>query len=212
MSVYSIATQEAARSAGADGSAPPATPTVAPVAPPVAPVAAPAAPPVAGPGAPTVAPEAELGATLSLPSAGAVSAGLGRALDSIGTYIPTEVMATYLAILAVIPAASGNRYQWFMFWAFLAATPIAVWVGVSAAHPGQGLSLPVKAVRKWPWLSMGAATLAFAVFAIGMPGSVVSDVSWYEPWMSTAAIILSAFALSQVNRIAQAIRIRATPG
>jgi len=52
---------------------------------------------------------------------------------------------------------------------------------------------------------MIAALLAFAVFAIGVPGSVFSDLSWFQPWMSTAAIILSAFALSQVNRIAQAI-------
>jgi len=87
-------------------------------------------------------------------------------------------MATYLAILAVIPAASGHRYQWFMLLAFLAATPIVVWVGASAAHPGQGLSLPVKSIRQWPWLSMFAASLAFAVFAVEVPGSVVNDVSW----------------------------------
>jgi len=94
-----------------------------------------------------------------------------------------------------------------MFVAFLIATPIVVWLGVSAAHPGQGLSLSVTAVRSWPWLSMFAAFLAFAVFAVGVPGSVINDVSWFEPWMSTAAIILSAFVLSQVNRIAQAIAV-----
>ena len=54
---------------------------------------------------------------------------------------------------------------------------------------------------------MVAAALAFAVFAIGVPGSVINDLSWFEPWMSTAAIILSAFVLSQVNRIAQAIAV-----
>ena len=130
---------------------------------------------------------------------------LGRAIESIGTYIPTEVMATYLAILAVIPATTEHRYQWLMLWAFVAATPVVVWLGVSAAHPGQGLSLPITAVRQWPWLSMFAATLAFGVFAISIPGSVISHLSWYESWMSTAAIILSAFLLSQVNRLAQAI-------
>jgi hypothetical protein len=112
-----------------------------------------------------------------------------------------------LAILAVIPNGPGHRYQWLMFWLFLAATPFAVWVGVTAAHPGQGLSLPVRSVRKWPWLSMFAASLAFAAFAVGVPGSVINDVSWYEAWMSTAAIIVSAFLLSQVNRIAQAISV-----
>src|SRR5712692_1031265 len=198
MSIYDIATQEAANTRSASGEVPataggaPAVPAAA--VPPPAP-AAPAVPTAAttnGP-APTVAP----GGALPL---GGVGPGLGRALDSIGTYIPTEVMATYLAILAVIPAFAEHRYQWLMFWVFLAATPIVVWLGVSAAHPGQGLSLPVRAFRQWPWLSM------FAVFAISVPGSVISYLSWYQAWMSTVAIILSAFVLSQANRIAQAMR------
>jgi hypothetical protein len=53
---------------------------------------------------------------------------------------------------------------------------------------------------------MFAATLAFAVFAISVPGSVVSYLSWYQAWMSTVAIIFSAFVLSQANRIALAVR------
>lgn len=187
MSVYSIATQEAQRSRKAAG--PRASREDADV---------PSAPTPTGPLAPHVA--------LPTPVLGAVGPEIGRALDSIATYIPTEVMATYLAILAIIPAAPGFRYQWLMFWTFLAATPIVVWLGVSAAHPGQGLTLPIRAVKSWPWLSMFAASLAFLVFAVGIPGSVVNHLSWYESWMSTAAIILSAFVLSQVNRIANARR------
>jgi hypothetical protein len=180
MSVYSIAKQEAARRT-ADLPTIPATGAPAPPPPP-------AEPPIAA-AAPTV-----------------TDAEIGQALQSIATYIPTEVMATYLAILAVIPGSSEHGYQWLMFWAFFAATPIVVWLSVSAAHPGQGLSLPLTAIRSWPWLSMLAATLAFAVFAAAVPGSVVSDLNWYQPWMATAAIILSAFALSQVNRFASAFK------
>src|SRR5438270_9888248 len=40
--------------------------------------------------------------------------GVGQALSSIGTYIPTEVMATYLAILAAIPSDRGPGFQWLM--------------------------------------------------------------------------------------------------
>ncbi len=186
MSVYDIATQEAATTRSAAGEAP------------VPAAGAPAAPAAA------VA-STQIGLPATLPLSGAAPA-LGRALDSIGTYIPTEVMATYLAILAVIPSFAAHRYQWLMFWVFLVATPIVVWLGVSAAHPGQGLTLPVFAIRQWPWLSMFAATLAFAVFAISVPGSVVSYLSWYQAWMSTVAIIFSAFVLSQANRIALALR------
>lgn len=181
--------------AGTDAAAMPAAPPVAvpPAAPPDGMPPA-AAPPVAVPHA-----AAPAGAPIPL----GLSPELSKAIESIGTYIPTEVMATYLAILAAIPSTGGHPYQWLMFWAFLAATPFVVWLSASAASPGRGLSLPITPVRHWPWWSMFAATLAFAVFAIGLPGSVVNDVDWYEPWMSTVAIILSAFVLSQMARIVE---------
>ncbi len=90
MSIYSMAKQEAARSATAAPAAEPppvAPPPVAP--PPVAP--APAPPPATG-----GQPAGEIGATFSMPPIGGVGPQLGQALDSIGTYIPTEVMATVL--------------------------------------------------------------------------------------------------------------------
>lgn len=163
-----------------------------------------AVPPIAVPPAatpPAAAPPAT--AATSAPVPLGLSPELSKAIESIGTYIPTEVMATYLAVLAAIPSTSGHSYQWLMFWAFLAATPFVVWLSVSAANPGRGLSLPITPIRNWPWWSMFAATLAFAVFAIGLPGSVVNDLGWYEPWMSTVAIILSAFVLSQMARIVE---------
>ncbi len=132
MSIYDIATQEAANTRSASGEVPataggaPAVPAAAGAPPaPAAPVA-PSAATTNGP-SPTVAP-----GTLAL---GGVGPGLGRALDSIGTYIPTEVMATYLAILAVIPAFAGHRYQWLVFWLFLAATPIVVRSSCGWASP-----------------------------------------------------------------------------
>src|SRR5258708_859999 len=121
MSVYSIAKQEAARRTAELPSFP------APGAP--APQSPAGEPPMAA-AAPMVA-----------------DAEIGQALQSIATYIPTEVMATYLAILAVIPGSSEHGYQWLVFWAFFAATPVVVWLSVSAAHPGQGLSLPRTTLR-----------------------------------------------------------------
>lgn len=192
-----MATQEAARKAEAvAGGQPPA--------------------PVGEPSPPTADADVEPEPATDQPAAialalgpGAIGPQLGKALDSIGTYIPTEVIATYLAVLAIVPAASGGRYLWLMFWGFLAATPIVVWLGVAAAHSGAGLSMSVRKVSTWPWLAMFAASLAFLVFAVGVPGSVINREPWYEPWMTTAAIILSAFVLSQINRAAQAIANRA---
>jgi hypothetical protein len=123
----------------------------------------------------------------------AATTGLGMALSSIGTYIPTEVMATYLAVLAAIPVGRGHSFHWVMFWIFLIATPIVVWLGVAVARQTQGIV--VKPAQQWPWWSMIAATVAFAAFVVVLPGSVTHDISWYESWMGTIAIILSAFVL-----------------
>jgi hypothetical protein len=130
------------------------------------------------------------------PPVGAVpvgTTGIGQALSSIGTYIPTEVMATYLAILAAIPSDRGHGFQWLMFWVFLIFTPIVVWLGVAVARQTQGIV--VRPAQQWPWWSMIAATVAFTAFVVVLPGSVTRDISWYESWMGTVAIILSAFVL-----------------
>jgi hypothetical protein len=119
--------------------------------------------------------------------------GIGLALSSIGTYIPTEVMATYLAILAAIPIGRGHGFHWLMFWVFLIATPVVVWLGVAVARQSEGIV--VRPAQQWPWWSMIAATVAFAAFVVVLPGSVAHDISWYESWMGTIAIILSAFVL-----------------
>jgi hypothetical protein len=102
-------------------------------------------------------------------------------------------MATYLAILAAIPSDRGHRFQWLIFWVFLIFTPIVVWLGVSVARQTQGIV--VRPAQQWPWWSMLAATVAFAAFVVVLPGSVTRDISWYESWMGTVAIILSAFVL-----------------
>lgn len=129
---------------------------------------------------------------------------VSQALESIGTYIPTEVMATYLALLALVPATRGHIYQWLMFWFFVIATPIVVWLGVAAAHREKAIALPLRPTRQWPWWPMLGASLAFVAFVVGLPGSVVNDLRWFEPWMGSAAIILSAFVLSQGGRLAAA--------
>ncbi|HEV3167018.1 MAG TPA: hypothetical protein VGZ22_23615 [Isosphaeraceae bacterium] len=144
--------------------------------------------------------------------AGAVpvgTTGVGQALSSIGTYIPTEVMATYLAILAAIPSDRGHGFQWLMFWVFLIFTPIVVWLGVAVARQSQGIV--VKPAQQWPWWSMIAATVAFAAFVVVLPGSVTRDISWYEAWMGTVAIILSAFVLSIGDQLFGSRRSLAKP-
>jgi len=176
VSIYAIANKEVAISAAAE---PQTAEVPAPTGASVATIEAP--PATAGIAAP----------------AGAVS----KALKSIGTYIPTEVMATYLAILAIVPTNRGHGFQWLMFWLFLIATPLVVWLGIMAAHKSSGRAFVGKPISQWPWWSMIAATVAFAAFVLVLPGSVMNDVSWYEAWMGSVAIILSAFVLGLGDQV-----------
>jgi len=177
MSLYAIATQPQ------EAPAPPATPGALAPSGAVA-TAEPAAAP-AGTGAAGI----PLGGTT-----------VGSALKSIATYIPTELMATYLAILAIVPSNRGHLPEWVMFWIFLIATPFVVWLSLAVVHRGTSGSPAVKPFNQWPWWSMAAATIAFAAFVLALPGSVVNTLSWYDGWIGSVAIFLSAFILSQGER------------
>lgn len=53
----------------------------------------------------------------------------GSALSSIVSYIPTEIVVTYVAILASLGNASSRSHteDWVVFWVFLAFTPLVTW-------------------------------------------------------------------------------------
>jgi hypothetical protein len=99
------------------------------------------------------------------------------ALNVIVTYIPTEILTLYVAVLAALgkPTADGQVASTvsgavIAFWAFLVATPVTVWVLYAAKVASDGKPLP-SSPAKWPIWEMSAGTIAYVAWAIALPNN-----------------------------------------
>jgi hypothetical protein len=84
----------------------------------------------------------------------------------------------------------GNYYPPGTYWFYVALTPVfflLVYIsGVRAA------SKPVPGVNQWPWWKLVASTIAFAVWALAVPGS---------PYITPATGALAGLAALFVSSI-----------
>src|SRR5574341_2323903 len=125
---------------------------------------------------------------------------VNTALQMIVTYVPTEVLTLYVAVLGAIqnPAAESFHAQWLAFWFFLVATPAIVWVVYAAKVKNAGKPMPL-APRRWPHWEMAAATIAYAAWTFALPESPFNDYGWYSAALAgvivmTASVLLSLLA------------------
>jgi hypothetical protein len=107
-------------------------------------------------------------------SSTAASWNVSTALQVITTYIPTEVLTLYVAVLAALRNPSSQRVAAAstVFWGFLLATPLIVWLVYAAkirSADSRG-ALPFKPAA-WPVWEMCAATIAFTAWALALPDS-----------------------------------------
>jgi K+-transporting ATPase A subunit len=99
-------------------------------------------------------------------------------LSTISNFIPTEVIAVYIAALNIISQAKPPGYAQatidlanvVTFWLCLILTPLAVWAAFAVKLKSASGSLPADP-RAWPWWSTFAATLSFVVWAFALPNS-----------------------------------------
>lgn len=125
---------------------------------------------------------------------------ISTALKLIVTYIPTEVLTLYVAILAVIrdPNAAGKpspdiaRRLEILFYIFLAVTPLVIWLVYAAKCKGGGKPVPW-AVRSWPLWEMFAATVAYAAWAFALPENAFMD--WYSPALAGVIVLIVSTVL-----------------
>jgi len=93
--------------------------------------------------------------------------GVETALQTLTTYIPTEVLTLYVAVIAALAPGKGQagpvNGSWAAFWFFLGLTPAAAWVvfatKIRAADASKALPLRP---RTWPLWEMIAGTIAYA--------------------------------------------------
>jgi hypothetical protein len=113
---------------------------------------------------------------------GLESAGDGRpasednrvtnALTALVGYIPTEIITLYVTALsaeAALRATFGFIDAAAILWFFVALTPVLLLLIFISKVAATGDKLPGPAM--WPWWKMFAATVAFFVWAIAVPGN-----------------------------------------
>src|SRR5262245_32554890 len=105
---------------------------------------------------------------------------IDTAIQTLITYIPTEIITVYLAALAAVRDSQRGSMtaEWIVFKCFLVATPIVVLlVYIGKVINGQN-KFPW--FREWPYWEMTAATVAFAAWAFALPDSPFQEYEWYN--------------------------------
>lgn len=110
-------------------------------------------------------------------------------------YIPIEVITLYVAVLAAIhQAGKVTTGDWLVFWLFLVATPVVVWLVYGAKLKGLKIPLPFKP-KQWPIWEMVAAMLAYAAWAFALPNSPFTIFPWYSSALAGLAVLVVSTAL-----------------
>jgi len=141
-------------------------------------------------------------ATADIPDA---QSAVTTALKVIVTYIPTEILTLYVAVLAAIqdPNRHSSRSLWNVFYFFLIVTPIVVWLVYAAKVNAANKPLPIRP-KTWPLWEMFAATIAYAAWAFGLPDSPFKDFTdWYSPAVAGLAVLVVSTFLGLIAPVVQ---------
>jgi hypothetical protein len=128
------------------------------------------------------------------------------ALNMLVGYVPTEVITLYVAALsaeAALRATFGFIDAAAILWFFVALTPVLLLLIYVSKVAATGDALPGPAL--WPWWKMFAATVAFFVWALAVPGNP------YLKDMTAAVAGLGAMLVSTLLNVLTPIFERPAP-
>lgn len=102
------------------------------------------------------------------------NARVSNALSTLIKYIPTESITLYVAALSAVPALKTLSQQrineYGVFWFFGIFTPILFALILLGKRRAAGVK-PRAVLKDWPWWKNIAATIAFFVWALAVPGN-----------------------------------------
>jgi hypothetical protein len=100
-----------------------------------------------------------------------------NALSALTKYIPTEAVTLYIAAVSATVALK-EIFPFVtdigMYWFFAAFTPIFLFITFLGKRRAAGLAA-LPSAREWPWWDMVAATVAFLIWALAVPGNQLLD-------------------------------------
>jgi hypothetical protein len=157
---------------------------------------------------PVVAPYAVPPAAVAIPIVAAAS-GLNTALQTLTTFIPTEVLTLYVSAIAAlgpltITVGAHNLQvgRWLPFWCFLGATPLIVWIAFASKIKAAGRALPLSP-SKWPLWEMAAATAAYVAGTFALPATPFAQESWYSAGLASFLILVVSAGLGMIAPLMQ---------
>jgi hypothetical protein len=108
-------------------------------------------------------------------------------MQVIATYIPTEVLTLYVAVVAALRGNDAKLLgvSWITFWTFVVLTPLIVWLVYAAKVRASNRPLPAWPNR-WPVWEMSAATIAYVAWAFALPDSPFARDPSLGPWYNSA--------------------------
>jgi len=123
------------------------------------------------------------------------------ALSAIATYIPSEILTLYVAVIAAqTPAqglATGMAPGWLTLVLFAVATPLVVWVLYATKVGAANKPLPI-VPTKWPVWEMASATIAFLAWSFAMPQTPFGGQTWYSAPLAGIAVLVVSTSLGLV--------------
>jgi len=151
---------------------------------------------------PATAGEGDAAAQLPSPS------GVETALQTLTTYIPTEVLTLYVAVIAALASGKGHagpvNGSWPAFWFFLGVTPAAAWIAFATKIRAVDASKPLPLrPRSWPLWEMIAGTIAYAAWAFALPNAPFAGEGWYSPALAGVIVLVTSAILGLVAPLMQ---------
>lgn len=145
------------------------------------------------------------------PAAPKTSAGTpAGVLNTLVQWTPTETVATYVAVQAVMPeviipkgqlaSSGGYTDRWILFAVMLVFT-IAL-VPIYALIKTRSCTTKFE----WPVLEMLITAAAFTLWVMALGDSPFADFSWFAEWMKVMCIVAGGGLLGAVT-----IALKATP-
>ena len=132
---------------------------------------------------------------------------LTTAIKTISTYIPTETLTLYVALIAALQTAnnnstSTNTYRWIAFWIFLVFTPLAIWITYATKMVSDNKKMPLNPIY-WPAWEMIAGTIAYLAWAYGLPNSVFGVFTWYSAPIAGFFVLVTSTLLGMLAGLFQ---------
>lgn len=139
----------------------------------------------------------------------AAANGPNTALQTLTTYIPTEVLTLYVSAIAALGPLTITVDthvlqvgRWLPFWCFLGATPFVVWVAFASKIKAAGRAMPLSPL-KWPLWEMAAATVAYVAWTFALPATPFAQESWYSAGLASFLILVVSAGLGMIAPLMQ---------